>query len=77
MWVRMLLKGSPVAQQACIVMANSAVSHVSQAHGKLLAALLMGVSQTVCLAQKGRNTQTRHIILLNAEGVEFVMENMV
>lgn len=48
-----------------------------QAHGKLLAALLMGVSQTVCLAQKGRNTQTRHIILLNAEGVEFVMENMV
>lgn len=48
-----------------------------QAHGKILAVQLIGANQAVFPVQKGRSTQTRHTILLNAEDVEFVMENKV
>lgn len=37
----------------------------------------MRANQTVFPVQKGRSTQTGNIILLNAEDVEFVMENKV
>lgn len=43
----------------------------------MLTAQALVVHHSVCLALKGRITQTRTIILLNVEDVEFVMENTV
>lgn len=43
----------------------------------MMIAKLMEVNQNVYSVQRGRSTQTRTIILITAEDVEFVMENTV
>lgn len=72
----MLQKLRLSAQKACIMEASSAVSCVLLVQEKMLTAQPMGESQYVCPAKKGRSIQIMNIILLNAEDVSFVMEDM-
>lgn len=63
--------------KACIVGASSAASRVFLVNGKLMTAQLMRENQDASPAKKGRSIQTKNIILLDAEDVNFVMEDMV